>query len=133
MNGSLAVRFGAIWMALAVGLGAFGAHALKGRLELFESVETWRTAVTYQAWHALALILLGVITLAAKGECEPKAGAKVGWLLLVGSALFSGSLYLLATVPNATWVGPLTPIGGLLMIAGWIGFARLAGPSSKLG
>ena len=127
------MRFGAIWMALAVALGAFGAHALKGRLELFESVDTWRTAVTYQAWHALALILLGVITLAAKDKCEPKAGAKVGWLLLVGSALFSGSLYLLATVPNATWVGPLTPIGGLLMIAGWIGFARLAGLSSKLG
>jgi uncharacterized membrane protein YgdD (TMEM256/DUF423 family) len=117
-------------MALAVGLGAFGAHALKPRLELFESVETWRTAVTYQAWHALALILLGVVTLVGREPLPLKAGSRVGYLFLIGSILFSGSLYLLSTQPSATWAGPVTPLGGLLLIFGWLGFARLAGAAS---
>ena len=123
MNASLAIRTGAIWMALAVGLGAFGAHSLQSRLALLDSADTWQTAVTYQAWQALGLILLGAVTV--QDKLPPGAGRTTGWLLLAGSFLFSASLYVLALHPSETWLGPVTPVGGLLMILGWLGFAAL--------
>lgn len=122
MNANRALATGALSMALAVGLGAFGAHALKDKLLMLETLDLWHTAVRYQAWHALALLLLGVLTL------EPQrrgAGRGVGWLLLFGSLCFSGSLYGLALEPSATWLGPVTPLGGLALLAGWLGFARM--------
>ncbi|MDG1499152.1 MAG: DUF423 domain-containing protein [Planctomycetota bacterium] len=127
MNASLAIRTGAVWMALAIGLGAFGAHSLKARLSLLDSTGIWQTAVTYQAWQALGLVLLGAVTIGSQDRLLPTAGRITGWLLIAGSFLFSASLYALALHPSETWLGPVTPIGGLLMILGWLGFASLGG------
>jgi len=117
-------------MAITISLGAFGAHALKDRLALLENTDIFQTAVRYQAWQALGLILLGALTMA---PARAKTGRVVGWLLLVGSLLFSGSLYLLALEPSAKWAGPITPLGGLLMILGWLSFAcgAAGGTSAK--
>lgn len=93
---------GCFWAALAVGLGAFGAHGLREQLTP-ERLATWETAVRYQMYVALAL----------------QIGAVRGcYLLLAGSAIFSGSLYLLC-LTGQRWLGAVTPLGGLAMIAGW--------------
>jgi uncharacterized membrane protein YgdD (TMEM256/DUF423 family) len=106
------IAFGAGSMALAVVLGAFGAHALNDRLVAAGQLESWRTAVLYQALHALALIALGLM--------PPRlAPAAVGWLFLFGTVCFSGSIYGLALEGPKGVLGPLTPLGGLLLIAGW--------------
>jgi uncharacterized membrane protein YgdD (TMEM256/DUF423 family) len=91
-------------------LGAFGAHALRDRLDPV-ALATWQTAVQYHILHALALLARPV--------------ALASWLFLAGVALFSGSLYLLATA-GWTWLGPVTPVGGLCLIAGWLSLARVA-------
>ncbi len=122
MNGRKALALGALWMAIAVALGALGGHALKDQLVAAEKLETWHTAVRYHAWHALGLLLLGSLT--RVGELAERGGL-VGWMFLVGSLCFSGSLYVLSLEPSATWMGPVTPLGGLLLILGWLGFARL--------
>lgn len=122
MNANKAIVAGAVSMAVAVGLGAFGAHGLEDQLLQSDSLETWHTAVRYQAWHGLALILLGQLSLVPERRNQ---GRFVGWLLLLGSLLFSGSLYVLALAPSATWLGPVTPLGGVLLLAGWLGYARL--------
>lgn len=103
---------------LAVGLGAFGAHGLKAVLSA-ERLATFETGVRYQFYHALALMVLGIWLRQRKN----KAMRIGGWLLFGGILLFSGSLYLLAlgdvlSLPMG-WVGPVTPLGGLLFIAGW--------------
>lgn len=100
--------------ALAVGLGAFGAHALKGRLDE-RMLNAWETATKYHFYHALALL---VIALAA-GRLSPKAREAAAWLLVVGIALFSGSLYAMA-LSGVTALGAITPVGGLCLIAGWL-------------
>jgi uncharacterized membrane protein YgdD (TMEM256/DUF423 family) len=122
MNQDRALVVGALLMGLAVALGAFGAHALKDTLVRLGTLDNWHTAVRYQAWHALALILLGVLTL---DPARHDLGRRVGWMLPAGTLLFSGSLYGLALEPSATWMGPITPLGGALLIAAWLGFARL--------
>ncbi len=108
---------GAVLCLLAVVLGAFGAHALKSRVELSD-LENWKTAVQYQFFHALALIFLSNTKLPAG-----LAGSS-SWIFLAGVILFSGSLYLLSTRSisgiSAGILGPLTPIGGLFLIAGWV-------------
>lgn len=118
MNRGVAVA-GAAMAGIGVGLGAFGAHALKPMLTA-EAFGWWQTAVQYQMWHAIALVALGTGTLA-----RPKVPA----LLLGGGALiFATTLYALA-LGAARWLGAITPIGGALMIAGWICLAfRLIGP-----
>lgn len=115
-------------MGLAVALGAFGAHALKDTLLRLETLDLWHTAVRYQAWHALALILLGVLTKIPEPCTE---GRTTGLLLFAGALFFAGSLYGLALEPSATWLGPVTPLGGLLLLAGWAGFARLGARLGK--
>ena len=122
MNANKAIVAGAVSMAVAVGLGAFGAHGLKDQLLQSDTLEIWHTDVRYEAWHALALVLLGQLTLVPERRNQ---GRVVGWLLLLGSLLFSGSLFALALAPSATWLGPVTPLGGALLIASWLGFARL--------
>jgi uncharacterized membrane protein YgdD (TMEM256/DUF423 family) len=107
-------------MGLAVVLGAFGAHALHARLEAAGELATWETAVRFQAWQALGLIGLGLF--AARGAAS--GGLRLaGWLLSLGSLAFSGSLYGLALEGPAALFGPVTPLGGLAMIAGWGLFA----------
>lgn len=96
----------------AVILGAFGAHALEARLEAAGTSVTWQTAVDYQMWHALALLFLAQAPLASR------AGRLAGLGFCLGILLFSGSLYWLA-LDGPRWLGPITPLGGLLFIVGW--------------
>ena len=97
----------------AVLFGAFGAHALRETLSAHDSIQTWETAVRYQMWHALALILLSMIP-------RPKSIPKMaGPCFVVGSLLFSGSLYGLA-LDGPKWLGPVTPLGGLCLMIGWL-------------
>ena len=103
---------GSILALSAVLFGAFGAHALKQTLSAHDSIQTWETAVRYQMWHALGLILLSLI-------CERHPLPKMtGPCLVIGTLLFSGSLYGLA-LDGPRWLGPITPLGGLCLIAGW--------------
>lgn len=96
---------------LGVALGAFGAHALADLLEQAGRVETWETAVLYHLVHAVALLVLG-LTEGLAG----RRGVALCWI--VGIAIFSGSLYLLC-LTGATWLGAVTPLGGLALLAGW--------------
>jgi uncharacterized membrane protein YgdD (TMEM256/DUF423 family) len=104
---------GSILALSAVLFGAFGAHALRETLSAYDSIQTWETAVRYQMWHALALILLSMIRLA---QPIPKM---TGPCFAVGSLLFSGSLYGLA-LDGPKWLGPVTPLGGLCLMIGWL-------------
>jgi uncharacterized membrane protein YgdD (TMEM256/DUF423 family) len=104
---------GAAMAAVAVGLGAFGAHALKGALGA-EALGWWQTGVQYQMWHALALVALG-----AGDFARVRAPAA---MLGGGALLFSSTLYAMA-LGAPRWLGAVTPLGGALMIAGWLWLA----------
>ncbi len=111
---------GTILAGLAVVLGAFGAHGLK-KLVGPETVSTYQTGVQYQMYHALALLLLGVLYERLQNSLLNFAGI----FFIGGVVLFSGSLYLLASLKamnkvGTTGIGLITPIGGLLFIIGWI-------------
>ncbi len=109
---ALAAAFG----ALGVGLGAFGAHGLKGRLGA-SGLETWETAVSYQLIHTLALLAAG-IWLRLGGVAAGGAVSVAGWSFVVGILLFSGSLYVLA-LGGPRLFGPITPLGGVAFLVGW--------------
>lgn len=116
----LFLGFGFLLGGLAVAAGAFGAHALADRLPAAR-LETFETAARYQMYHAIALVLLGL--LAARW---PSLGWNGPGMLMVGGAvLFSGSLYALA-LTDVRWLGAITPIGGVLWIAAWFWAAWLA-------
>ena len=104
---------GALAAFLAVALGAFGAHGLRGRLSP-EMLSVFQTGVQYHMYHALALILVSGIMGRMSGWLIQTAG----WCFVAGIVFFSGSLYLLA-VTGVTILGAITPIGGLLFLAGW--------------
>jgi uncharacterized membrane protein YgdD (TMEM256/DUF423 family) len=104
-------------IALATALGAFGAHALKAHLSS-DKLLVYETAVRYHFLHALGLLAIGVLLRSVDGELLRWSAT----LVLVGIVLFSGSLYLL-TFGAPRFVGIITPIGGLALIAGWILFA----------
>jgi uncharacterized membrane protein YgdD (TMEM256/DUF423 family) len=102
-------------------MGAFGAHALKDRLEAAGRVEVWQTAVDYQMWHGLAILLcvrLGAGAARAGGRSRDLAAI----FFMAGICLFCGSLYWLA-LDGPRWLGPITPLGGLSFIAGWVSLA----------
>ena len=104
-------RIAAALCFLAVALGAFGAHSLRSTLEGRGMVDVWNKAVFYHFIHAIALLGLALYGTINRGACL---------LLLVGILLFSGSLYMLALIPQARdWLGPVTPVGGLCFLAGW--------------
>lgn len=105
----------------AVVFGAFGAHALKARLSA-ESLAAFQTGVHYQMFHALALVLTGLLILQFRDSASLDWAAR---LFLAGIVLFSGSIYLL-TLTDMRWPGPLTPLGGLCFIAGWAMLAHAA-------
>lgn len=111
-----ALAFGSLSCALAVLLGAFGAHLLKDQLSP-EDLEIWETAVRYQMAHGLGLILVGAL----RPHFDP--GPWVGRGLLLGILLFSGSLYLLVLL-DQRWLGAVTPLGGLSWILAWTLLAR---------
>ena len=110
---------GAILMGLAVGIGAFGAHGLKGRLDDY-SMGVYEKAVLYHFFHALGLLIVSV--LARVGAITEYAGTWVCWLLLAGIVLFSGSLYVLA-LSGVKALGAVTPLGGLAFLAAWFSLA----------
>ena len=102
---------------LAVALGAFGAHGLEGRISEAD-LATFETAVRYQMYHALALLLV-----AALPEAVADRGGRVaGWGFAGGILVFSGSLYLLL-LTGQRWLGALTPLGGIAFLAGWAALA----------
>ena len=105
--------------ALAVVLGAFGAHALKAKLEP-DQLQVFETGVKYQMYHSLALIFTGILSTLFKSNSIKYAGN----LFIAGIILFSGSLYLLSTkeileIGSMKFLGPVTPLGGLCFLAGW--------------
>jgi uncharacterized membrane protein YgdD (TMEM256/DUF423 family) len=111
---------GALSGALAVALGAFAAHGLKGRLTA-DALVTFETGARYHLYHALAL-------LAVAWACTRWPGAwtsAAGWLFVAGTVLFAGSLYLLA-VTGIRALGAITPLGGLAFILGWLALAWAA-------
>jgi len=109
-------------MVIAIALGAMGAHYLKETLELpTDKLDSWKTGVFYQITHSLSIFILLLLATAFKID---KVGTIIN-LFLIGILLFSGSIYLLTL--NSIWqigalklLGPITPIGGLLFILGWI-------------
>jgi uncharacterized membrane protein YgdD (TMEM256/DUF423 family) len=106
---------------LAVTLGAFGAHALKGRLDPAQ-LAVFEAGVRYHMYHAVAL--LGLAALLSRRPAERLLQA-AGWLFLAGMVLFSGSLYLLA-LTGIRSLGMITPLGGVAFIAGWLSMAIAA-------
>ena|SRR5579863_6230525 len=107
---------GALLLALAVILGAFGAHGLRDRLDAY-SLSVYEKAVFYHFIHALGILIVSILP---KTGTFPEAGADaVCWFLLAGIAIFCGSLYLLAVTGNRM-LGAITPIGGLSFIVGWL-------------
>lgn len=114
------VAIGAVLGAVAVALGAFGAHGLK-KIVPAETVQTFQTGVQYQMYHSLALLLAGMLY----EKCSPKFVKLSGAFFIIGILLFSGSLYLLTFFKSTETVGMekfglITPFGGLAFIAGWI-------------
>jgi uncharacterized membrane protein YgdD (TMEM256/DUF423 family) len=105
---------GALSAALAVGLGAFGAHALRDRLTP-DLLATFETGVRYEMYHALALIAIAF----ALTRWQSNWIVIAGWLLIAGTILFSGSLYALA-LSGIRILGAITPLGGIAFLAGWI-------------
>jgi uncharacterized membrane protein YgdD (TMEM256/DUF423 family) len=112
------IAVGALSGAITVALGAFGAHGLEERVTP-EDLAIWQTAVHYQGLHALALIALGL------WRGREQRGDLAGWCFLAGSAIFAGTLYAIV-LGGPRWLGAITPLGGALLIAGWLVFAWAA-------
>jgi len=114
----LFIIIGSISGMLSVMIGAFGAHALKATLEATHKLETFETAVKYQFYHSLALILLGLLMV----QFQHKAFNVAGYGFIAGIIIFSGSLYALS-LTGITKLGAITPLGGLAFIIGWAALA----------
>ena len=108
---SKAVRIAAVVALIGVALGAFGAHLLKEVLESRGRLDASHTAVDYQIVHGVAMLAL-----ALSGRRQPVTS----WCWLLGVIFFSGSIYGLCLLENAKWLGPVTPLGGLLLMIGWL-------------
>jgi uncharacterized membrane protein YgdD (TMEM256/DUF423 family) len=112
------VQIAAVLGMLAVIAGAFGAHALKARLGA-EQLASWTTAAQYHLIHSVALLALALFATYSGRSIKLPAT-----LMTTGIVLFSGSIYLLV-LTKMRWLGPVTPIGGLLLIMGWLSLIRL--------
>jgi uncharacterized membrane protein YgdD (TMEM256/DUF423 family) len=110
----LFVALGALFGFIAVGAGAFGAHALKNRLTP-DLLAVFEVAVRYQMYHALALFACAW----AVGKWPGALTTASGWLFVAGTLIFSGSLYALS-LTGVRWLGAITPLGGLALLAGWL-------------
>ncbi|KYG75693.1 MULTISPECIES: DUF423 domain-containing protein [Roseivirga] len=115
MSAKLIIIIAGIFGALAVGLGAFGAHGLEATLTANGRLDTYETAVKYQFYHTLALLLTGILLMNINHDYFIWAS----WSFIIGMVIFSGSLYILS-LTNVTWLGAITPIGGLALIVGWV-------------
>jgi uncharacterized membrane protein YgdD (TMEM256/DUF423 family) len=109
-------------------LGAFGAHALKASVSISE-LEAWKTAVSYQFYHTLVLLFLSNFS-----KYRSRSVISAYWFFTIGILLFSGSLYLITVDSllgiNLSFLGPVTPVGGLFLIIGWV-FLLLAALKNK--
>jgi uncharacterized membrane protein YgdD (TMEM256/DUF423 family) len=124
MNGTRIIAIGAALGALAVVLGAFGAHGLRTRVTP-ELLEVYETAVRYHFYHALALVLTGVWADRVGSTVMPPGTVAAALCFIAGIAIFSGSLYLLV-LTGMRWLGAITPIGGVALIVGWLFLVRAA-------
>jgi uncharacterized membrane protein YgdD (TMEM256/DUF423 family) len=114
---------GAIFGGLAVALGAFGAHGLESVTTDEKIHHSFQTAVLYQFFHALALLAIGIIA----GSYAGKWISRAATMMIIGVILFSGSLYLISILKiqgyaGIKFIGPLTPLGGIFLILGWLFF-----------
>jgi uncharacterized membrane protein YgdD (TMEM256/DUF423 family) len=107
---------GAIFLAVAVGLGAFGAHGLKDRLDAY-SLGIWEKAVFYHFIHSMGVLVVSMLP--RSGSFAVGSASNVCWLLIAGVLVFSGSLYTLA-LTGVRSLGAITPIGGVCFIAAWL-------------
>ena len=105
---------GALSAFVAVAAGAFGAHWFGDRMAE-DLTDVYETAARYQMYHALALLAVGW----AAGRWKIATVTWAGWLFVIGTAVFSGSLYLLS-ITGLRWLGAITPIGGVALLAGWL-------------
>jgi uncharacterized membrane protein YgdD (TMEM256/DUF423 family) len=119
----LFVMIGALSGAIGVGAGAFGAHALRARLEP-RMLEVFETGARYQMYHAVALLAVAWAASRWPGSLTTASG----WLMVAGTVLFSGSLYVMA-LSNIRALGAITPLGGVCFIAGWLCLAVAAARS----
>lgn len=117
----LFITLAALSGMLAVVFGAFGAHALKNRLDDY-ALGVFQTAVQYHFYHSLALLAVGILALSVPDSTLLKSS---GWLFAAGLVVFSGSLYILS-LSGVRWLGAVTPLGGLAFIAGWACLAAAA-------
>jgi uncharacterized membrane protein YgdD (TMEM256/DUF423 family) len=108
------IALGSVFALAAVALGAFGAHALRGRLSP-ELLAVWQTAVQYHFYHALGLVLVGLACFNLPNGAALRAS---GWLMIAGIVLFSGSLYVLA-LSGEKWLGAVAPAGGTAFLLAW--------------
>lgn len=108
---------GALFALLAVAAGAFGAHALRARVEP-DLLAVFETGARYHMYHSLALLL----TAWAAARWPGSATRAAGWLFVAGIVVFSGSLYLLV-LTGTRWLGAVTPVGGVALILGWLALA----------
>ncbi len=132
------LRAAAVCGLLAISMGAFGAHGLEERFAALGASSggltaerlkaNFNTGAQYHMYCALALLAVGILAQFGRGGTALQAA---GWLFLLGSLIFSGSLYVLA-VTGLRWLGAITPIGGVLMIAGWVALAVAAGNFNSL-
>lgn len=126
MNGKLWMVIGIIVAGLAVIVGAFGAHGLESYFgdlptkEFAKRIDNWKTGASYQFYHALGIILIGLVLLTSSKPATPLLRL-APYLMLLGIILFSAMLYVLTLT---SWrVGMLVPIGGVAFVAGWVAFA----------
>lgn len=130
------IRVAAVLGFLGVGLGAFGAHGLKGSLDtstldpaaIAERLDWWKTATLYHLVHAAALAAVGAAALALGGSARLTT-----WCFALGVTIFSGTLYAMA-LGGPRWLGAVTPIGGVLLMVGWfalLGLAKWTTPSAS--
>tara|TARA_Y100001970_G_C14059092_1_gene763217 strand:- start:292 stop:648 length:357 start_codon:yes stop_codon:yes gene_type:complete len=106
------IKLGAILSMLTVVLGSFGAHSLESTIS--DKIDIFKTAIQYQMFHSMALMIIGLIMITIKLDL-----VVVGYLFIIGILLFSGSLYIIA-IFKISFLGMIAPIGGLSFIAGWI-------------
>jgi uncharacterized membrane protein YgdD (TMEM256/DUF423 family) len=121
LSARLALTLAASLLFAAVGLGAFGAHALKVRLAP-DMQAVWQTAVQYHAWHALGLLAAGLLMMQRP---DAPGASLAAWLFVAGIVFFSGSLYALA-LSGVRGLGAVTPFGGVAFLGGWLAFAWAA-------
>jgi uncharacterized membrane protein YgdD (TMEM256/DUF423 family) len=113
------IPLGALNAAIAVGAGAFAAHGLRERLDA-RALEVFETGARYQMYHAIAIILAGLVA-----SSVARGAQTAGWIFQIGILLFSGSLYALS-LTGVKGLGALTPLGGLAFLAGWLWLAWTA-------